>query len=353
MDDRPFRRYLRLLIALIFVPAIAWCALEIGLDPYRVFGLSDFNRRNFEPNTRYLKIHYLAAEPGRLGGYQGFILGTSRANFYRVETAGALTGQRFYNLNVSAETIEGMYRKLRWLMANGNPKTVVAALDYDVQFLGIYRYDDPDDLLRLDHPLVSGMSRLDFYPDYLFTGAKSLRRVVRGNLFTKRTQYVLDVSTGHGAAPAWDEEMRADPGKFAERIKPAPKESGRMPPDDDAFEYLGKLAALAAGSGIDLVFVVNPISHDLFDSFDAADYLAWEDRLAALDTPVWDFSGHNELTDNDRNYYEARHFTAAVGDLVLRQVLVRDGSGVGVRLTPGVVAARRQTLRSAGILPND
>ena len=57
------RSYWRLVLGIIVVGFVANLAANALIDPYRVFGLTDFNRKNFEPNTRYLKVAYLKDHP--------------------------------------------------------------------------------------------------------------------------------------------------------------------------------------------------------------------------------------------------------------------------------------------------
>lgn len=140
-------RYVRFLLATIaglFFLNLMWA---IVLDPFKVFGIFDFNTRNWEPNTRYLKIEYLKKHE-----FRGFILGTSRVNGYDVEVATQLTGVPFYNLNADSETPYGMYHKLQWLFGRQAVSQIILGLDFD-------EFDQPlkrgeMDLQGQEHPMT-------------------------------------------------------------------------------------------------------------------------------------------------------------------------------------------------------
>ena len=37
--------------------------------------------------------------------------------------------------------------------------------------------------------------------------------------------------------------------------------------------------------------------------------------------PVWDFSGYNSITSEDKNYRDSSHFYGKIGDLILNRIM--------------------------------
>ncbi|MDP8935186.1 MAG: hypothetical protein M3N42_13855, partial [Cyanobacteriota bacterium] len=129
------------------------------IDPYKVFGLADFNKKNFDPNTRYLKIEYLLKQEKP----NAFILGSSRVNFYDVEVAKSLSNYNYYNMTAFNDYPLSMRRKLEWLAENRKVSQIILGMDYDHQAIN---ETEDSDLLRQEHPLVSGEPKLKFYYKY-------------------------------------------------------------------------------------------------------------------------------------------------------------------------------------------
>src|SRR5579871_2953718 len=119
--------YNKLLMLLTAACIAAYALSEVLIDPFQVFGITHFNRRNFEPNVRYTQIRYLQRHPE----FDAFVLGSSRANILSVRTLDRLTGHHYYNLGAPAQNIVGIQRELKWLLAHRQVHQVVLALDYD------------------------------------------------------------------------------------------------------------------------------------------------------------------------------------------------------------------------------
>ena len=181
---------------------VALVLLKIGLsvviDPYDAFGGVGIVERNFEPNTRISKIRFLSE---RCGDFDSYVLGTSRVNYYNVEDASASLGGRFYNFNVSAETMGGVRAKLEWLAANCRVGRVLIGLDFD--WFHSEEFHEGD-LLRREHPAVIGGRLPGFKPyeyarafaPYLNVPVKTLRRSVLAQR-EDPLRFRLDLSTGH------------------------------------------------------------------------------------------------------------------------------------------------------------
>ena len=143
-----FKTYLRTLAVIVAALVGLKVGLSVFIDPYDVFGGVGIVERNFEPNTRIAKIQFLSE---RCGDFDSYVLGTSRVNYYNVEDASKSLGGRFYNFNVSAETMGGVRAKLEWLAANCTVARVLIGLDFDWFHADEF---NGGDLLRREHPAV-------------------------------------------------------------------------------------------------------------------------------------------------------------------------------------------------------
>ena len=343
-------RYVRFLLATmvgLFTLNLMWA---IALDPFKVFGIFDFNTRNWEPNTRYLKIEYLKKHE-----FRGFILGTSRVNGYDVEAATQLTGVPFYNLTADSETPYGMYHKIQWLFERQAVSQIILALDFD-------EFDQPlkrgeMDLPSQEHPEISKTSRFLFYWKYLWVHPRHHVINIYGNILKKDTWYKYDPATGHYRFPLFDQMMAKSPEKYIEERFQANTRGGtnRIRPNPAHFLYLRKVIDLARDHGVDVKVFINPTNHRKFRRFDTRAYTEWLADVVHIAGQVWDFSGLNSVTTNDRLYYEESHFIFRVGALALKRVFdpenpdLRKYPDFGVLVTPENLGERIATIISNSV----
>jgi hypothetical protein len=306
----------------LITAAITLLVLQIPtllIDPYKVFGLTDFNKKNFDPNTRYLKIEYLLKHVQQ----DAFILGSSRVNFYDVEVAKLLAEHNYYNMTAFNDYLLSIRKKLEWLVSTRKVSQIILGMDYDHQAIN---ETEDSDLLRQEHPLISGESKLKFYYKYTAFQPETLIMCIQNNL-QKEVRNIFDVTIGQSKLLHKDELRRQDLDTYvANNFKPTSKVEGKTkliqeePKKLRSIKELQKIIELAKAKNIDAIVVVNPLNHHRFLSFDIDSYSTWIRRMVDVAGKVWDFSGINSITKNDKYYYEDTHFTKQVGDLVLSKV---------------------------------
>lgn len=312
--------YLQLLV---IVAAITILILQIPtliIDPYKVFGLTDFNKKNFDPNTRYLKIEYLLKHKQA----DAFILGSSRVNFYDVKLASLLSQHNYYNMTAFNDYPLTIRKKLEWLVSTRKVNQIIIGMDYDHQAINETK---DTDLLRLEHPLISQEPRLKFYYKYTAFQPETLILCMQSNL-EKEVKNIFDITTGQSKLLRKDQLKLEDPtGYIASNFKPANKVESKTklikeePKKIKSIQELRKIIDFTKSKNIQTIIVVNPLNHHRFITFDIDSYATWIRRMVEVSGQIWDFSGINSITKNDQYYYEDTHFTKQAGDLVLDKIL--------------------------------
>ncbi|HHO75404.1 MAG TPA: hypothetical protein ENN05_03115 [Deltaproteobacteria bacterium] len=307
------KRYLIIIIAILLAGISVHVALTIALDPYRVFGLSDFNKKNFEPNNRYLKIEHLRGDHG----HDAFILGSSRVAAYDVKTAKKLSGFDYYNLTASGAGIKEILGKAQWLVQSQEIRQMIVGLDFDAMFLA--GTTDPFDLLRKEHYLVSGEHPFLFYLKFFMFQPNTLSRVIKLNRDDKKITYLFDTSTGQVMFPYYDELIAKDHEAYVKTMITGPNTTwGKVKPGNLA--AFNQMVDLLRSHDIDVIYVINPCHYLMMESYDIHEYCDWLRSIVGTGIPVWDFSGFNQVTENSYNYYEILHARKIVGDLVLERI---------------------------------
>lgn len=306
------------------------CLLQILVaviaDPYCVYGIIRYPKRNFEPNTRVLKVEYLQRHPE----YDAFILGSSRASFYDTEVADIACGDRsrHYNLNASLENGSGMRRKLEWLTSARRVRQVIVNVDFDLQSVPL----DPFDLLRQEHPLVSGSSYLTFYAKYLLFQPRILYLYVRANLRKPKGEPWNDGNTAtpdpiYFTRPFFDLSRLYDvtAGAIAHDLSHARpgRDIGSAAGDEEFRRTIGILDR----AGTDRILIVPPYRLDQFASFHIDAFTEWMRKMVRIAGALWSFAGYNAVTANPSRYVDGIHFDRETGARILRRACGDIGSG--------------------------
>ncbi len=308
------RSYWRLVLGIIVIGFVINLAANVLIDPYQVFGLTDFNRKNFEVNSRFLKTEHLRGQRS----YATIVFGTSRAQAYDEDVLTRLTGGEAFNFWVPGESMEGVFLKLQWLIREGYPlKRAFVCLDYDFMFAS--PAIDPYDLLRQEHYLVSGETSLRFYARYLAFQPRVIRKVIRANLFSDRVSYFFDRQRGRDIFPGQGRTPPQRRGGLLPENVTLPRMEARFRPGQ--MEAFRATIRLLKTNGIEASCLINPCHHLLLLTCDPQDYQDWLAGLVEGGATIWDFSGFTGLTMDDARYMDLSHFSRATGDSVLAEVL--------------------------------
>ncbi|NET54597.1 MAG: hypothetical protein F6K09_40225, partial [Merismopedia sp. SIO2A8] len=119
---------------------------------------------------------------------------------------------------------------------------------------------------------------------------------------------------------------------------------------EEFLRELQTVVELAQTHDIELKLFISPTHATLMESLWmkglSPQYEDWKRAVVAI-APVWDFSGYNSITTEPlskrmENYVDTSHYSSAVGDLILSQILDGDSSSelpddFGVWLTPNTL----------------
>ena len=346
MLGRPRRSYptvLGVAFGALLCANILWAVL---LDPFKVFGVLDVNKRNFEPNTRYLKIEHL-----KKNDYGGFILGNSRVNGYGVDISTTLIGVNFYNMTAPGDTPTGILLKLRWLLEHQPIKHVVIAVSIN-DFVG----NDGDNewaLHGLEHPDVSDRNGIFFYWKYIWAHPRHHLYNIYNNFIKEQTWWRFEKDTGHYYFTEIEQRLETDlDGLVAERYAAMPYFTPVDARIGASFLRDFDMAIKSAHqNGVPVTVIVSPHYYRAFLSYDVDTYADWLEEIVGIAGEVWDFSGLNSVTTDEQFYFDTSHFSFQMGELVLRRIfdpqhpMLSRYPGFGVRVTRSTLPDRIAVLK--------
>lgn len=317
MQPLSAKTWLRGLTALLATMLLCLMAANFIIDPFGLFGSTFLDQEGAIGNIRFKKIEYLKEHNAR---YDAYIFGSSRAGVIPLETfAKHLPQKSFYNMSVPNSNIWDQLRHVHYFIDSGFPVDFIF-LQYDID--SIYRYEK-DKFLFHPHPEVIDKNL------YLYL-LKSLVIYPEGDWKNRLRQASgprkLNIAMENGVFDMIyvEQKFKADPEGFIEAVE----EFQSNPLRKNFFDRqliarkkadLQRIKDLCRTNNITLIVATTPYNQIKMDGLNKQGYLAELAALAEV-TDFWDFSGYNEVTTNNFNYYEESHYRPHVAQWMAARI---------------------------------
>lgn len=322
------------------------------VDPNGVFdivSIQGFNKyKTNSISDRITKFYY-----ARRFKPDSLIIGTSRAAFISPFDMEKYTKDRVYNLAIYASNPYEHYLHLRYMTEFFTIKHIILGLDF-TSFISEVREETHFKEKRLERAVY-----LKDYFDSLFTIAaiKSSYYTVKDNIVKKDI-----MQNDENGFKFWKKpEGEKDKARFVKRSKRVlkhfaknvyPSANERRETIRKNLNYLGMIVALAREKNIKYKLYVSPIYGELFDLIYAVHigdlYEDWKRGLAEL-SDFYDFTGHNEITDNNMWWGDPSHIITDGGKLIIARIYHDTGvpipDGFGVLVTKQNIENHIKSLR--------
>lgn len=317
-------------LLLFSIPLYGIIILALIVDPYHVFPFhrEEIITNNFGINSRLLKTNYLKNRLPK--DFNFFIFGSSRAGPFRTEDIRHLNPLlRPYNYYVDGETVEGIQKRLAFVIRQGYPIThAIILLDFSATIEEISKMG----LIFMEPPWFSERSWAYFYLRHLLIFSQL--RAVSTFLFNdqKQNNHKFDIRTGDNYFVDADNSLESDPDSYYRRVTyskfPVCAEPGTFPPivggimprvfGGEIVEHLKDIKEILDENHIAYKILYPPFFHR--QKLHPSDNLT----LTSIFGQLYNFSGENEITTNFRNYYEADHYRPHIARQIL-QIMFDDG----------------------------
>ncbi|MBP2660155.1 MAG: hypothetical protein H6Q69_3187 [Firmicutes bacterium] len=293
----------------------------------------DFSKKRPEPNQHFVKVRYILSEPAK---YNAFWFGSSRIG--NIDVRKIKNDKRYYNMTYS----EGLPKE--WLM------DIKLFLKHSVEIkqliLGLDEFS-----FRVDP--TSHFSQLYRKPykeeNNLMTYVELLVRRPRLNPGQENKASFYDIyGAGETLHEYVDQDIEKNIEKHLKDKKFQQPQGFRGNRISQTIADLREIKNIAEENHIELIVFINPIHKTTYLDTNQDEFDEFKRELATI-TDYYDFSGLNEITTNNYNYYETSHYRPFVGDRILERILDEEKHNreetFGVYVTKNNVEQHIQKLR--------
>lgn len=304
-----YKKFFKYFLILVVIFALSLAATNIYLDKSGIFK-NDYSKQKFWPNERFIKTKYLLKNPNK---YDSFLLGSSRIDLLNPKL---IKAGHYYNFSFPMSTIYENLRYLNLLIKKGYKiKTIVLCLDHDTFKHNEYPYSPfgSIDQAYLYYPETI-YQKIKVYSNYIFInpfaeGNKQLPFTDLNNksIFdTGTTAQFLDLKTYKRPAKKINKAYKAPYGYNSVNLK-----------------LLKEFKQLCNQHNINLIIVILPEYYKLYKTNNLPGYNECKKELSKI-TPYYDFSGINEITSNDINFFDFDHFDYIAACKILDRIFNED-----------------------------
>ncbi len=267
--------------------------------------------------------------------YDSYIFGSSRSGFFDVNTWGKHVGSdHYYNFSTAMESLYGVERKFQMLKDRKIPiKNALIALDDEI--LGVVANQSGHLLIK--DPLITGESRFafqaQFFKDFfekdfiipylhMLFSPHPYAYALTDPIFMPHTMR-YDVNTNEYVMDEADNKLRTDSIKYYETRKNIfyKRDTTTLHYAKPAIGVVQKsllvnIKEILSQDNASYRIVINPLYDQL--KMDTTDIKTLREIFGAQN--VFDFSGINDITNNEYNYYEASHYRPRVADWMMNVI---------------------------------
>ncbi len=296
------KKFLRKIAPFVLFILFLEIAVPMLVDPYNVFHWKEIRDNGVEPNSNYIKMRYILSNPDK---FDSFLFGSSRTGFINVEN---IPEGKWYNMSYS-EGLPGEHlENLREMIENGIiPKNVMIGVDNISAFVDPALHEKQ--FYRIPYPREN---KLSFYANYF-----SIRGVLES----------LEVIMNHEVEDPDYVERYYETGSTLRD----PSLAGQWEADAPYWEYyykdyisqgvlaIQRIADLCDEYDIRLIVFTNPM---YYKTWQESKYYGFESFLFWLAgvSDYYNFCSSNDITKNQKYYYEPSHYTEEVGDMIIDRI---------------------------------
>ena len=339
------KKWVRLFLLLLFLCMAAYMALNFYVNPLGYFTQARGEHFYYSDDfARSIKSAYVMEHKDEI---EGAILGGSKAGAISTDLMEEMTGLHYYNFYVSQGNFLDYMRYTRYLVEDIGVKEITLQLSsFEFQ-----RYDRTNLANNYHVPAIltgNPFKRVQEFASYLMTDVSTLytEMTTRPSRQTFKTECTADgMRNWYGTLVSFAKNPDAHVRRRVQKKYKANLETlftkTRTGSSETLFnneEAMREIVSICKKNDVKLRVFVGASSFNEKCLFEGETYYTYLSRLVDIVGEIWDFSDYNDVNMNPYNFFDQRHYSYEVADLMVRTMFGKEQKeGFGVLLTPGTM----------------
>ena len=308
---------------------IGYFTNELGIDWY-----------SSDDYTRSIKARYILAHKDEI---EGVIIGGSKAGILDVDLFEKYTGHKYYNMYFNSGNFSDYLAYTRFLVEKTNVKEITVHLSsFEAKsYSRAYRGNN----FELPAVVTGGrVSQAVEFLKYLMTDVNTVRKTLkkRPKTIVKNRDLLADGMRNRRRVTI---KFMKDPDAyvkyllrdFDECLKKLFSEYAAYTFENYSLnlQALRQMKQLCDRNGVKLKMVIGASFVNDHFQYEWSGYYSYLAQMVDIMGEVWDFSDFNDINMNPYNFYDRKHYSRTVSNLMIRTMYGDDKvEGFGILLTP-------------------
>jgi hypothetical protein len=317
---------------LFTMPIILLLILFVATDPFLILYQYNDYTATYRPvlNRDFISGETYINKRGKYH-YNSFMFGSSRLLAYPVKTWQKYLDKDAipFKFDASSETIFGIHSKIKYI--DTQKDTIKNALLVVCQNTTFVAIKDSEGLIFMKHPKIAKTSSIKFYTEFMKALLNpKLFTYLGTSVFTNKYSYLFpdkyDVKydTVHNdlVMQLWEKELKDNPKKYYESRKELFYQRNPLPnynrPEINAQQImmLKEIKQIFDKHQTKYKIVISPLYNQVY--FNKTDVKFLQAVFGA--NHVYDYSGINNYTNKEENYYEDSHYKPHIGEAIMSEI---------------------------------
>lgn len=303
------------LIILGYTPVVIY---NLAIDPYSIFR-DDYSEQFIEPNQRFVKMKLLLNDEI---DKKSFVFGSSRVGYILPHSNNLI--DEYYNMSYSEGLPKEHLEDITLLLENDiKIKNIIIGLD-NISYLVDPSYHE------------NQAPRLSYDPDFPFKYIKyfkylALTPSLRIYLQTRKGNAVNYDLANSGSTQLYEYDNWIEENEsihIKKHIFSIPTyENYYSQRISSTIEEIEQIVSICKENNILLKIFINPMHQTTYKRLNHDDFFSFLQQLALI-TDFYNFSGINEITTNNYNYYETSHYRPNIGNYIVDELFNRNSKSI-------------------------
>ncbi len=313
------KAFIIILVILILSVSVGVAVFNISVDPFGIFGIPSLDWYSYENIDDFIlaKLAYLDEHHTE---YDSYIIGSSAAAAYDIDTLNMYFDADFYNLYIQGSNAVEYYALSAIAVEHFNAKNIVLNLD-TFEPAAYNKSENP--LITHSDALYIKSSPAKFFVRYAFEHP-------RYGIAKKSTSFIVsDIADYSSILPETggidyskrDEEKIGSLSSYEEKYNQEFRvvgTSANLPSVISTVDCVKRIKDLCDRNGTKLTVILSPVYHKQWSLYDRDQLTAYKKELARV-VNYWDFS-NTSLSYDSRYFYDKHHFRADVSKMMLAEI---------------------------------
>lgn len=299
------KKFVQQFLGVVVVMLLAVMGYNYMTDTSGLFN-KDFSVPRIEPDQHFVKIRYLLENPDK---YNAYCFGSSRVG--NLDLKQIDNGNRYYNMTYSEGLPQEWAQDIKIMMKHHvQISQIMIGID-DFSFR-VNMQTHERQYLRIPYH-DKNWENWKTYISFLLKRPTQPAKI-------DQNDSVFDIyDSGRPLHEQADEKIEQDVQAHIHdpKFNKPTHYSGNY--TTEAIAAIKEIKNIADENGIELIVFINPIHHITYLDNNIGDFNEFKRELCQV-TDYYDFSGLNEITTNNYNYYETSHYRPLVGNEMLKRI---------------------------------